>query len=84
MNQAAKAMTSTWDELIDLLESMEQLVSRLRIQDPSSVRNDYIMVNIMVELISTLGLVTEKLKHRPSESVLADVFTLLSASQSIL
>ena len=78
-------MTSTWDELIDLLESMEQLVSRLRIQDPSSVRNDYIMVNIMVELISTLGLVNEKLKqHRPSESVLADVFTLLSASQSIL
>jgi hypothetical protein len=76
MNQAAKAMASTWDALIDLLESMEQLVSRLRIYTeiplPSAMVD--IMVNIMVELISTLGLVTEKLKqHRPSESVLTDV-----------
>ncbi len=76
VNQAAKAMTS-WDALIDLLESMEQFVSRLRIYTeilslPSAMVE--IMVNIMVELISTLGLVTEKLKqHRPSESVLADV-----------
>ena len=76
VNQASKAMTSTWDALIDLLESMEQFVSRLRIYTEISLPCAMveILVNIMVELISTLGLVTEKLKqHRPSESVLADV-----------
>ena len=74
-NQAAKGLTSTWDVLIDSLESMEQFVSPLKIYTeiplPSAMVG--IMVNIMVELISTLGLVTEKLKQRrTSESVLAD------------
>ena len=74
-NQAAKGLTSTWDALIELLESMEQFVSRLKIytEIPLTSAMVGIMVNIMVELISTLGLVTEKLKkRRSSESVLAD------------
>ena len=37
---------------------------------------DEIVIKILVELISTLGLVTEKLKQqRSSESVLADVLS---------
>ena len=69
-------MTSTWDALTDLLEAMEQFVSRLKIYTDISLPSAMvdITVNIMAELISTLGLVTEKLKQRrPSEFVLADV-----------
>jgi hypothetical protein len=46
---------------------------------------DEMVAKILVELISTLALVTEELKQRrSSEYVLADVLLLLSAAQSSL
>ena len=66
---------------------MEQFISRLKIYTEVSLPSAMVevMVNIMAELISTLGLVTEKLKQRrPSEFVLADVLpysTRLGRSQ---
>ncbi len=46
---------------------------------------DEMVVKIMVELLSTLALAIKELKRgRSSESVLADLVTLLSATQSNL
>ena len=85
--QAAKGRVSNCDALIDLLESIEHFVNRLDIYTriPSTPAMDEIVVKILVELISTLALVTEELKQkRSSESVLVDVLLLLSAAQSSL
>ena len=85
--QAAKGIISNCDALIDLLESIEHFVNRLDIYTriPPAPVMDEIVVKILVELISTLALVTEELKQRrSSESVLADVLILLSVAQSRL
>ena len=85
--QAAKGRVSNCDALIDLLESIEHFVNRLDIYTriPSTPAMDEIVVKILVELISTLALVTEELKQkRSSESVLVDGLLLLSAAQSSL
>jgi len=85
--QAAKGIISNCEALIDLLESIEHFLNRLDIYTriPPSPAMDEIVVKILVELISTLGLVTEELKQRrSSESVLADVLLFLSAAQSSL
>ena len=83
--QAAKGIISNYDALIELLESIEHFVNRLDIYTripPTPVMED-ILVKILVELISTLTLVTEELKQRrSSESGLVDVLLLLSAAQS--
>jgi hypothetical protein len=74
--QAAKGIISDFDALIDLFESIEHFLNRLDIYTriPPTPAMDEIVVKILVELISTLGLVTEELKHRrSSESVLTDV-----------
>ena len=85
--QAAKGIISNCEALIDLLESIEHFLNRLDIYtwiSPSPAM-DEIVVKILVELISTLGLVTEELKQRrSSESVLANVLLFLSAAQSSL
>jgi len=78
---------SDCDALIDLLESIEHFLNRLdiytRITPTPAI--DEIVVKILVELISTLGLVTEELKQRrSSKSVLADVLLSLTAAQSSL
>ena len=83
--QAAKGIISNCDALIDLLESIEHFLNRLDIYTriPPTPAMDEIVVKIMVELISTLGLVTEELKQRrSSESVLSDTFYFCSASRS--
>jgi len=83
--QEAKGRISNCDVLIDLLESVEQFVNRVDIYTriPSATKMDEIVIKILVELISMLALVTERLKERrSSESVLADGLLLLSASQS--
>jgi len=85
--QAAKGIISNCEALIDLLESIEHFLNRLDIYTriPPSPAMDEIVVKILVELISALGLVTEELKQRrSSESVLADVLLFLSAAQSSL
>ena len=82
--QAAKGMISNCDALIDLLESIGQFLNRLDIYTrvPPTPTMDEIVVKILVELISTLGVVTEELKQRrSSESVLA-YFSLFSAPRS--
>jgi len=74
--QSAKGIISNCDALINLLESIEHFLNRLNIytQIPPTPAIDEIVVKILVELISTLALVTDELKQRrSSESVLTDV-----------
>ena len=76
MIQSAKGIISNCDALVDLLESIEYFLNRLSIYTriPSMPAMDEIVIKILVELISTLALVTEELRQRrSSESVLADV-----------
>jgi len=85
--QAAKGIISNCEALIDLLESIEHFVNRLDIYTriPPTPAMDEIVDKILVELISTLGLVTEELKQRrSSESVLANILRFLNAAQSSL
>ena len=83
--QAAKDMISNFDALIDLFESIEHFLNRLDIYTriPPTPAMDEIVVKILVELISTLGQVTEELKQRrSSESTLADAFYFCSVPRS--
>ena len=82
--QSAKGIISSCDVLVDLLESIEHFLNRLNIYTriPSTPAMDEIVVKILVELISTLALVTGELRQRrSSESVLADAL-LCSATRS--
>jgi len=82
--QSAKGIISNCDALVDLLESIEHFLSRLDFytQIPPTPAMDEVVVKILVELISTLALVTKELKQRrSSESVLTDV-SLYSAPRS--
>ena len=82
--QSAKSIISNCDALVDLLESIEHFLNRLNIYTriPPTPAIDEIVVKVLVELISTLALVTEELKQRrSSESVLADIL-LCSAPRS--
>ena len=58
--QAANGIISNCDAPIDLLESIEHFVNRLDIYTriPPTPAMDEIVVKILVELISTLGLVS--------------------------
>jgi len=76
VDQAAKGVTSSWDALIELLESIEHFLNRLDIYTriPRTPAMDEIVVKIMVELLRTLALATRELKQgRSSEPILADV-----------
>ena len=67
MNQAAKGVITSCDALADMLESIEYFVNRLRIYTETSHSKpavDEIVVKMMVELISALALVTQKLQKR--------------------
>jgi hypothetical protein len=76
VNQSAKGEISNFDALVDWLESIENFIGRLSIYadktlPPAMVE---IVVKIMEELITTLALVTKKLKERKRGGfVLADV-----------
>jgi hypothetical protein len=85
--QSAKGIISNCDALVDLLESIEHFLNRLNIYTriPPTPAIDEMVVKVLVELISTLALVTEELKQRrSSESVLTDVLLSLSTTQSNL
>ena len=74
--QAINGVTSSYDALIDLLESIEHFLSRLGIYTriPSTPAMDEIVVKIMVEVLATLAQVTKEIKQgRSSESTLADI-----------
>ena len=82
--QSAKGIISNCDALVDLLESIEHFLNRLDVytQIPATPAIDEMVDKILVELISTLALVTKRLKQRrSSESVLVDVRLLLSTTQ---
>ena len=65
--QAANGVITSYDALAEMLESIEQFINRLRIyvqtSHSMSAVNE-IVVKLMVELISTLSLVTRNLKKR--------------------
>ena len=63
--QAAKGMNASYDALVDLLESIERFLMRLDIYThiPHTPALDEIAVKIIVELLSTLALVTKELKQ---------------------
>ena len=71
MNQAAKGVISSLDALVDLLGSMEKFLQRLDIYTriPTTPAMHEIVLKVLVELLTTLALVTKQLKQRrPSES----------------
>ena len=76
MYQSIKDVSANYDALVDLLESIEQFLNRLDIyiKFPPTVTTTamgVIIVKIMVELLSTIALVTKQIKqNRPRESVL--------------
>ena len=60
-------MISSYEALVDMVESIEHFVNRLSIYTETSHSMptvDEIVIKLMVELISTLTLVTRKLKKR--------------------
>ena len=74
MSQAFKGVSSDYDVLVDLIESMELFLNRLDIYTkiPPTPAMTEIVVKIMVELLSTLALATKQVRQgRPSESVFA-------------
>ena len=74
--QAVRDVGANYDALVDLLETIEHFLNRLNIYTtiPPTETMTEVIVKIMVELLSTLALVTKQIKQkRPSESVLADL-----------
>ena len=74
--QVVKDVSASYDSLVDLLESIEHFINRLDIYTrvPSTGPMAEMIVKILVELISTLTLVTKQIKQkRPSDSVLIDI-----------
>ena len=76
VDQAVKDVSTSYDAIVDLLESIEHFMDRLDIYTrvPSTGAMTEILVKIMVELISTLALVTKQIKQkRPSKCTLTDM-----------
>ena len=77
VSQAFKGVSADLDALVDLLESVEHFLKRLDIYTkvPPTPALTEIVVKIIVELLSTLALVTKQIRQgRPSEFVITDVF----------
>ena len=76
VNQAATGVISSQDALVDLLEAIGQFVNRLAMYTriPLSPAMVEIVIKIIVEILSTLALVTNELRQgQPSECVLTGV-----------
>ena len=84
MSQAFKGVNADFDALADFLESIELFLKRLDIYTkvpPTPAMNE-IVVKIMVEILSTLALVTKQIKQgRPSEFAFFDCITQLNGIQ---
>ncbi len=81
VSQAFKGVNSDLDAVVELLESIEHFLKRLDIYTkiPSTEALTEIVVKILVELLSTLGLATKQIRlGRPSESVFTDALPLLN------
>lgn len=64
--QAIKDVSASYDALVHLLESIEHFLNRLDIyiEFPLPTVAGEIIVKIMVELLSTIGLVTKQIEQR--------------------
>jgi uncharacterized protein YjaG (DUF416 family) len=74
--QEVKDVSTNYDALVDLLESIQHFVNRLDVYTrvPSTDAMAEIIIKIMVELISILALVTKQIKQkRLSKCVLTDI-----------
>jgi hypothetical protein len=74
--QTVRDVSADYDALVDLLETIEQFLNRLNIYTsiPQTEAMAEVIVKIIVELLSTLAVVTKQIKQkRPSESVLVDM-----------
>ena len=72
MYQAIKDGNSSYDTLINIMETIEHFLGRLDIYIGMPLTGDMgkILVKIMVELLSTIALVTSQIKQsRPCECV---------------
>jgi len=81
----ANGVITSYDVLAEMLESIPNFVQRLRIyaEMPHSMPAvDEIVVKLMVELISTLALVTRKLKKRHSSEYFLANMLLYSTGRS--
>jgi hypothetical protein len=86
MCQAIKDASASYDALVDLLESIEHFLSRLDTYTklPPTTAMAEIIVKIMVELLSTIALVTKQVKmKRPSESILTYMLRSLTRCSEI-
>ena len=86
MSQAFKGVSTDFDALVDLLESIEHFLKRLDIYTkvPLTPAMTEIVVKIMVELLSTLAIATKQITQgRPSESVFAGVLLDLMQRREI-
>jgi hypothetical protein len=75
VDQVAKGGNTSYDELADLLESIEYLLKPLDIytQIPPTPTMDEMVIKIMMEVLSTLALTTKDLKQgRRSGSFLSN------------
>jgi hypothetical protein len=75
VNQLAKCEISKFDALVDSLEAIENFIGRLSVYTDKTLPPAVveIVVKIIAELISTLAVVTKKLKERKrGEFILAD------------
>jgi hypothetical protein len=84
MSQAFEGVASDSKSAIELLKSIESFLDRLDVYTnvPPTPAITEIIVKIMVELLSTLALATNQIKHgRPSELVFAKHIAWLNAIQ---
>ena len=86
-HQAIKDVSSSYNALIDLFESIETFLRRLDIYTkiPCTTAVTEIVVKILIELLSTLSLATQQIKQgRLSESILSDtIFNALLCRREI-
>jgi len=74
--QTVKGVIDSYDVLIDLLESIEHFLLRLDIYTniPPTVGMTEMIVKILVELLSTLAVVTKQIRQgKTSESVFGEI-----------
>ena len=76
-----KGVTDSYESLVDLLESIESFLARLDIYTKitSTTAMSEMVVKILVELLSTLALVTKQIKQgKTSEFIYRDILCCLT------
>jgi hypothetical protein len=82
ISQAANGIRTSYDGLVDLLESICHFLGRLSIytQIPATPTIDEIVIKIMVELLSTLALATKEIKQGRSSKFYINKLPVMSLS----